>query len=350
MTPNLGGVAFYISLMLVFLVSGYATPVWVAYFLAGITLIFFSGIKDDIIVLSARKKLFFQVAAVAFLIFGGNIVITDLGGVFGIETISYGAGVALTAFTMIVVINAYNLIDGIDGLAGTIGFLICLFFGGWFWSIGNMPYAVLSFVGAGTLLGFLWFNMQPASIFMGDTGSQVIGYLLAFLSVSFVKVGQASTAYVPFENEIPILVVAVLIVPLYDTLRVFTLRAFKNGSPFKPDRLHIHHQLQDIGFSDRVACYVIALLNLSIMSIVFLMGGMNINIIFVTVFVSALLLFPTRGLKRSILEKLNIELPSSRKIYYWELKYGFNNESVRRKEMSRSEEESEEEEWEQIAV
>lgn len=331
-TPNLGGVGIFAAVMITFSVSGYATELWVPYLMAGLMILFFSGIKDDIMVISPLKKLTLQCLAIAAIIFGGDLVITDLGGVFGYNEIPYLAGAVLTFFTMIVVINSYNLIDGIDGLAGGIGVIASLSLGAWFWWAEMVPEAVVAFVLAGSLLAFLWYNFEPASIFMGDTGSQVVGFLLAFLAVSFVSKGVTSPAAVPFQPAVPVLVLSVLIVPLYDTLRVFIMRVARGKSPFKPDRLHVHHQLLDLGLSHKATCYVIYAFNAAILGLSLLLSSyLSINMLLGFVLLTAVVVFPTLRIKRRLLQKAGIKLPSARHIHILERKYGISSHTTRRR-------------------
>jgi UDP-N-acetylmuramyl pentapeptide phosphotransferase/UDP-N-acetylglucosamine-1-phosphate transferase len=348
LTPNLGGLAFYFSLVTIFFLSGYAQQPWTPYFFAGLTVLMSSGVKDDISVLSAKTKLFIQIGAVAALIFFGNVYITDLGGVFGFNEINHWAGMSLTGFTMIVVINAYNLIDGIDGLAGSVGLIALLFFGGWFWYVGYTSYAVLALIGVGSLGAFLRYNFQPATIFMGDTGSQVIGYLLAFFAVSFVKIGVITPVEVPFQNIIPILVLSVLIVPLYDTLRVFILRIFKKSSPFKADRLHVHHQLLDMGFTHRTVCSIIVFLNLSIIGLTLALREFQVNGLLAIVLGVSVILFPTMGIKRKIFRKMGMQFPSARHINILKKKYGVQSKSFDDNKVKK--ESSSDNDWDQVAV
>ncbi len=331
-TPNLGGVGIFAAFMITFSVSGYATEPWVPYLMGGLIILFFSGIKDDILVISPFKKLILQCLAVAAIIFGGDLVITNLGGVFGYHEIPYPAGAALTFFTMVVVINSYNLIDGIDGLAGGIGVIASLSMGAWFWWVGIIPEAVAAFVLAGSLLAFLWYNFEPASIFMGDTGSQVVGFLLAFLAVSFVSQGVASTVAVPFQPAIPVLILSVLVVPLYDTLRVFIMRVTQGRSPFRPDRLHVHHQLLDLGLSHKSTCYIIYAFNVAIIGMTLLLAPyLSINMLLGFVLLTAVVVFPTLRIKRRLLLKAGIKLPSARRIHILERKYGISSPAARRR-------------------
>lgn len=305
-TPTLGGVAIFAAVLFTFMVSSYAIQPWVPSLAAGLIILFFSGIKDDIYTISPLKKLILQIVAVALIIVPNNYVITNLGGVFGVHQIPFWAGFLLTTFTMIVVLNAYNLIDGVDGLAGGVGIIACAFFGWWFWQTGMMGHAVLAIVLAGSLVGFMWYNFSPAKIFMGDTGSQIVGFLLAFFAVSFVSQGVAATSNIPFKQTAPVLVLAILIVPLYDTLRVFIVRVLNGRSPFRPDRRHIHHQLLDMGFNHKGTCFVIYGFNLAIIALTILLPPMNINLLFGIVLITSIFLFPTFSLKRSVLKRFGV--------------------------------------------
>ncbi|HLR76075.1 MAG TPA: MraY family glycosyltransferase [Balneolaceae bacterium] len=313
-TPTLGGVAIFAAILFTFLIGPYALQTWTPYLIAGLIVLFFSGIKDDIFTISPLNKLIFQILAVALLIIGDGLVITDLGGVFGFHQIPYWPGFLLTMFTMIVVINSYNLIDGVDGLAGGVGVIASTFFAWWFWQTGMMAHAVLAIALTGSLLAFLRFNFSPASIFMGDTGSQVVGFLLVFLAVSFVKTGVEATGTIPFGEVVPVLVLSVLIVPLYDTLRVFLMRTFRKQSPFHADRLHVHHQLLDMGLTHKSTCYIIFTFNLAIIGLTIWLPAMNINFLFVIVLLSAVALFPTFHLKRKTLSLFGISFPSKKNI------------------------------------
>lgn len=326
--PNLGGVAIFAAVFIVFAVSGYALQPWSPYLAAGLTLLFFSGLKDDILVIDPYKKLLIQILAVLLLMVGGNMVITNMGGIFGLHEIAYEAGFGLTFFTMIVVLNAYNLIDGIDGLASGVGAIASLFFGWWFWEAGMMAQSVFAFIIAGSLLAFLRFNFQPASIFMGDTGSQVVGYSLAFLAVAFVEAGVTSPVEVPYQEAVPVLVLSVLIVPLYDTLRVFLFRALRGESPFKADRRHVHHQLIDMGFSHRAACYILYAYTFGIIGMTLTLSWMGVNALLAVVLFTTVLLFPTTRIKRRLLKRLGINMPSRRQIQVMEMKYGMSPKTV----------------------
>ncbi len=219
--------------------------------------LFFVGVKDDIIGTAPVKKLFAHVVVGLILILMGDIKITGLHGVFFVEKIPEWGSIFLSLFTYIVVVNAMNLIDGVDGLAAGIGFLATTFFGTWFVFANEYTLASLSFALSGALLGFLVFNFSPAKIFMGDSGSLIIGMFIYVLSTKLIEypVSRLDNFWVHISNSV--FAIAALVYPLTDTLRVFVIRTIKGQSPFEADRNHIHHRLIDCGYSHAKTVIVI---------------------------------------------------------------------------------------------
>lgn len=211
--------------------------------------LFFVGLKDDIIGTSPVKKLFANILVGLILVLIGDIRITGLHGVFGVEEIPQWGSIFLSLFTYIVVVNAMNLIDGIDGLAAGVGFIASSVFGTWFIFANEYTLASLSFSLSGALLGFLIFNFSPAKIFMGDSGSLIIGMFICVLSIKLIEYPVTRVNYFWVHISNPIFVIAALSYPLIDTLRIFILRATKGQSPFAADRNHLHHRLLDCGYS-----------------------------------------------------------------------------------------------------
>lgn len=211
--------------------------------------LFFVGVKDDIIGTSPVKKLFANILVGLILVLMGDIRITGLHGVFGVNEIPHWGSVFLSLFTYIVVVNAMNLIDGIDGLAAGVGFIAASVFGTWFVFANEYTLASLSFSLSGALLGFLIFNFSPAKIFMGDSGSLIIGMFICVLSIKLIEypIARLDSFWLHISN--PIIVIAALSYPLTDTLRIFIIRAAKGQSPFAADRNHLHHRLLECGYS-----------------------------------------------------------------------------------------------------
>jgi UDP-GlcNAc:undecaprenyl-phosphate/decaprenyl-phosphate GlcNAc-1-phosphate transferase len=266
---SLGGVGIFVGFFLASLLSIRLpeNPEF-QYFFAAATVIFFVGIKDDIIILTAMKKFLGQVAAAAILIHLADVRINSMHGLFGINELPEAFSLALTYITIIVTINAFNLIDGVDGLAATLGLLTMCVFGGYFYMVNMFAYSILSFSLAGSLVAFLIFNYNPAKIFMGDSGSLLLGLVNAILVIKFIKVADSAVVFYPIESAVAI-GFSILMVPLADTLRVFSIRIFHGRSPFSPDRNHIHHMLLDRGMNHKLVTFSCLILNMAFISLAY---------------------------------------------------------------------------------
>ena len=279
--PTLAGVALFAGVIFSFTFwsasSFYANR---QYIISSLIIMFFIGLKDDIVELSPVKKFIGQLVAAGILVFFADFRLTNMVGILGIYEIPYNVSCILTMFTILVIINAYNLIDGIDGLAAGIGIIASTAFGIILFMLNNAVLAGLSFALSGALLAFLWFNLSPAKIFMGDTGSLVVGLILSILAITFIETNiNSPLTSVQFSDFIqthlhiskvnfdlstsaPAIAVGFLIIPLFDTLRVFMLRAFRRKSPFLPDRNHIHHKLLELGLNHKKASFVLYTVNI----------------------------------------------------------------------------------------
>ncbi len=269
--PTLGGIAIFAALVIpVLLFSDFSHNVGINYIIGSVILLFFIGVKDDILVVSPSKKLVFQVLASLIVIIVADIRIKSFYGIFGLFEIPYIPSVLFSLFVYIVIINSFNLIDGIDGLAGGIGFIVSLTFGIWFFLSGNAAMATLSVSLAGALLGFLYFNFSKArKIFMGDTGSLIIGFIIAALSIKFIDLNKLYIAELYAIKNAPIVAVLVLSIPLFDTLRMVLIRLLTGKSPFHADKNHIHHILLKFRFSHKESSIIFYLFNVSIILLAF---------------------------------------------------------------------------------
>jgi UDP-GlcNAc:undecaprenyl-phosphate GlcNAc-1-phosphate transferase len=240
-------------------------------------IVFFIGIKDDILIIDPVKKLAGQIFAIVLIAVFAGVRITNLYGLFHIGQLPYVASILLTVFVFIVIINGFNLIDGIDGLASGIGILTSTVFGLWFWMTGYMACTILSFSLVGTLTAFFYFNVfsKTNKIFLGDTGSMIIGFVMGVLACRFLQfesLAQGSTA-IP---SAPTVVCGVLIVPLFDSLRVFILRVKQGNSPFKADRQHIHHRLLQLGCTHLEATLILIGVNIFFIVLSYMLRGIGI--------------------------------------------------------------------------
>ncbi len=260
--PTLGGLGIFAGFIVATLLGVPPSMASVLqYFIAAIMVIFFLGIKDDILILSATKKFIGQVVAAAIIIKFGGIQISNMHGFLGLYEIPHTASILLSLFTIVVITNSFNLIDGVDGLAGSLGLVTSSVFGVYFLMTSQMMFAVMAFSLAGSLIGFLIYNFSPAKIFMGDTGSLLIGLLNSVFVIKFIAVASDPTFGFALDSA-PALGFAILIVPLFDTLRVVSLRILSRRSPFSPDRNHIHHFLLDFGLSHRMISVVCVVTNI----------------------------------------------------------------------------------------
>ena len=253
------------------------------YFIAASFVIFFLGLKDDILIISPVKKFIGQVLAAFIIIYYGNIQIRSMHGFLGIYQLPEMFSLLLTYFAVIVVINSFNLIDGIDGLAGSLGLLSTTIFGFYFLYVGMLPYAVIAFALSGSLLAFLIFNFQPAKIFMGDTGSLLVGTINAILVLKFINIAGSGDVRFPIPAT-PAVGFTILMIPLLDTLRVFGIRILHRRSPFSPDRNHIHHLLLDRGFSHRTITLLLVAVNAVMIGLVFMARSVNCTILLFSIF------------------------------------------------------------------
>ena len=271
-TPSLGGFAIFAGMM-------FSIMLWTPFALYGGTLqyilcafviIFLIGAKDDILPISPTNKLVGQILAAAILVFKADVRITGFHGIMGIEQLPFGVTALLTIFTILVIINGFNLIDGINGLSGSISTLICATLGIWFLLIKRYDLTIIAFSTAGAVIAFLKYNYTPAKIFMGDTGALLIGLVCSILTISFIEINNNLDAQHIWKiNAGPAVAFGILIFPLFDTLRVFIMRAAKGRSPLSPDRNHIHHLLIDSGFSHMQATTILVIVNLAFIVLVF---------------------------------------------------------------------------------
>ncbi len=261
--PSMGGICIMLGVVFTLLIS-FPFLEWVKlrYFFVGLAIIFITGLRDDILTLDPLRKLVGQILPIFIAVVFGKIMLTSLYEIYPFTFPSWLSWI-ITIFSIIILTNAYNLIDGIDGLAGAISLVIFLFFGIWFFVGGQYYSSILALSFAGAVMAFLIFNWQPSKIFMGDTGTLAIGFALSFLAISFINFNYS----LPQESELRFnasisTAVCVLIVPIFDTLRVIILRLRKLQSPFQADRNHLHHQFLKLGYSHAKTTFIIVGVNL----------------------------------------------------------------------------------------
>jgi len=267
--PTLGGAAVFFGMLVpttLFGTQNFGHEL--KFIIVGLIILFFVGIKDDMLNISAKKKLVAEIFAIAVVAVLGDIRITSFNGFLGIGDIPYLASILFTIFVFVVIINGFNLIDGIDGLAAGVGMLTIAAFGAWFLMIRDFNYAAFCYTVVGALAAFFGYNVFGGKnkIFLGDTGSLILGMIVSVFTVRFLESSLSATA-VPDGFPSPAIAFAILIVPMIDTLRVFTVRILAGKSPFTPDRSHIHHKLLLLGFTHLQSTIIILAFNLTMIGL-----------------------------------------------------------------------------------
>jgi len=277
-TPSMGGIMIFAGTLFSFLICYPEEDIsYIKYLIPSILVMFFIGIKDDIIGTAAVKKLIGHLLVAFIMVLMAEIRITSLYGIFEIREIPDWASISLSIFTYVVIINAFNLIDGIDGLAGGVGCIASVAFGIWFLMVGSTIDAIIAFSLAGALFGFLRYNFYPANIFMGDSGSLTVGLILCVLAIRMIEFDPSRVPSSLIYISRPIFAMTVLSYPLLDTLRIFLVRMAKGTSPFTADKNHIHHRLLKLGLNHAQAVVVIYLFNISLILYSVLFININAN-------------------------------------------------------------------------
>lgn len=261
--PSLGGIAIFLGFTLSVLIFSNGFMLHELKYIVAATIIMFGlGIKDDLMDISPKKKLIGQIFAALIVIAMGDIRFTNFHGIFGIHELNYISSILFTVFVIIVVTNGFNLIDGIDGLASGISGLCTLVLGLWFFLTGNYEFAVLAASLLGALIAFFRFNVfgKENKIFMGDTGSMILGLLISILIIRFNELNVVSD-FAYSVKAAPAVSIGILAVPLFDTVRVMLIRIKNKKSPFQPDKNHVHHRMISLGYKHAAASVRIMAIN-----------------------------------------------------------------------------------------
>lgn len=285
-TPTLGGIAMFAGILVSSLLFVKSSELFnFQYAIAGGVIVFFFGVKDDLTPLTWKIKLLGEILAALFLITLGDFRITNMHGFLGIHEINYVDSIILTFIVFMGVVNAMNLIDGIDGLAAGISFMATSIFGIWFFLTGETAFVYIGIAIIGTLLAYLGFNVFGTTnkIFMGDTGSLLLGYLMTIFVIVFNQHNIVNTAPWHIHNA-PIISFAILFIPLFDTIRVMLIRIFKWKSPFSADRNHIHHRILKLGLTHIQTTLILVVTNGFFIFLVFLLQNLEMHLLLLIIF------------------------------------------------------------------
>ncbi|MEC3963978.1 MraY family glycosyltransferase [Flagellimonas halotolerans] len=327
-TPTLGGIAFFYCLIFsLFFIKDRAENLEFIYIIPGLTILFIVGLKDDMVVLSPGSKLIAQVIAIAFILVNDSFGIESLNGFLNIYEIPYYLYLVIGGFLMLTIINSYNLIDGIDGLASIVGIVIMVIYTTIFYLSKEYFFALIAITMNACLMAFFGFNVSSnKKIFMGDTGSLIVGFVISILTLKFLALEPSAygKGELPFllENA-PLIAISILIVPLFDTARVFTIRIANKKGPFSPDRNHVHHILIDFwGLSHKQASFIIGCFNIIFVVLFIILGskakntGMVIMLVSVVIFLAYIFFrynYNFTTLKQKILLKRKLDALKGKK-------------------------------------
>jgi UDP-N-acetylmuramyl pentapeptide phosphotransferase/UDP-N-acetylglucosamine-1-phosphate transferase len=275
-TPTMAGVAFFCTFILaVFFIKQWDKDLISINLVASITVIFIIGLKDDLVMSTPKAKIIGEIVAISFILLCTCMQVNSLQGFLGIDTLPILVSYVLIALMILTIINSYNLLDGIDGLLSTVGILVFSVYSFIFFKLDLFFYFLLCLSLIGILLAYLRFNFSSSQkIFMGDTGSLIIGFCIGFFTLKFLSldVSLIESSFLLPENKVTI-IAAILFIPLLDTIRVMGVRLLNKKSPFHPDRNHLHHILIDLKIPHYKASLLLGFINISIVIFTFYLSS-----------------------------------------------------------------------------
>lgn len=262
--PVLGGIAVYFGVVAgIGYVSFFIDSSALFVVVIAMMIMLYTGTIDDILNLSPRLRFVIEIITSLIVIFVGHYTLNDFHGLWGIHEISAWVAVPLTVFASVGIINAINLIDGVDGLSSGFCIMSCVMFGVLFYKAGEILMALLAFICVGGLIPFFMHNVfgKRSKMFIGDGGTLVMGIVISIFVVCVLHKDGLCSSYVSESMGLIPFTLAVLSVPVFDTLRVMTTRIMKRKSPFHPDKTHLHHMFIRLGCSHAATALAILILN-----------------------------------------------------------------------------------------
>lgn len=263
--PDFGGVILFASIFITFLALVHFPNPEMQYVLIAMTAIWAVGLYDDVLVLSPKKKFYAEVISSLVVIVGGGLYFTNFHGIFGIYEIPFYIGIIFTLVMMIGIINAINMIDGIDGLCSGISILILSSFSLWFYKNEYFNYSIFGFSTVAALVPLFIRNVfgTKTKLFLGDSGSMLLGLIISVLSIKFCELEITTAKWMNISNS-PAVAFTFLAIPVLDTIRIMVVRLYQKKSPFFPDKSHIHHRLLTIfNNSHKKSTFILLMLQLS---------------------------------------------------------------------------------------
>jgi len=295
--PNLGGLALFIGISISSSIFSYEIYSRYIFISACLVILLFIGLMDDILVVAPNKKIYAQLITATLIAIGSNIRIGNFFGILGFYEIDYFISIIFTIFVFIIFINSFNLIDGIDGLAASVAIIISSAYCYSFFILRDYPMVVFSVIIIGSTFGFFLYNISKKhKIFMGDTGSMILGFLITFMTVRFLNLlmqTNASGNLIYWLPSAPTIAIAILIIPLIDTIAVIFIRIYNKKSPLEADKNHLHHKFLKVGLSHIQTTTLLATINFLILIIAYFCRHLNPNFSLLIILVSAIILIYT---------------------------------------------------------
>ena len=253
--------------------------------MAGMLILYFVGMADDLIGVGYRNKFVVQIFAAACLVLAG-VTVFDLQGLLGVHRLPFALDALLTIIVVVLTVNAFNLIDGVDGLCSGLGTIILTSLGILFIYYQLFVYAMFAFGMVGVLIAFFQYNVLGTrlKVFMGDTGSLTLGYMIVFLSLKFMNLENTTFITLGIRSTMAI-VAGLLFVPVFDTSRVFVSRISRGKSPFYPDKNHVHHKLLQLNRTHLQSTGILLLMEIGFILLNFSLAefaGLGINWVLLT--------------------------------------------------------------------
>ncbi len=284
--PVIGGISVYLAAIAAAAICNVFIPTNSLYMaVAAISMIFFVGLFDDLTDLSPKKKFIFQISLVVLLFITDTYKIDTLNGIFGIYELPVWASLTLSLLTGVGLMNAINMIDGVDGLSSGYGICFCAFCGSYFLAHDDIVNGIFAFTFVGSLIPFFMVNVFSSKykMFIGDSGSLVMGMLAYIFCCTLLDESGTN-----INSKNVSLALAVFAVPIFDTLRVMTMRMVHGGSPFKADRTHLHHIFVSLNMPHIFITLFIILMELMIAGLWVVLFSFNLNVTVHTVLIVVL--------------------------------------------------------------
>lgn len=303
-TPSMGGVGIFFGFIILAVTVVMDTSFnGVNYLWCSMLVLFFTGLRDDLIPMKSVNKFAVQILSASLVVGMTELKITSmytLGEGFFTEQFPQWFSFFFTVFFIVAFTNAFNMIDGIDGLAGSLAAVLLSVFSIWFVLNGFWIEAFLTICMLGSVLGFLYYNWSPAKIFMGDTGSLVLGFFCAVIMILFLNKNESiSVGVFRIENSVG-LIATIFVYPIFDVMRIFAIRLKDKRSPFSPDKLHIHLLLSRLGLRHSQIVFSIVNCTLLVILIYFILSYFNLNEVLIIVMIFSFCFLCSYLLKRKI--------------------------------------------------